>query len=193
MTTNFVYIIYIRARRNQHQWVYSLWPGWCSQPAPSSVTLLCSLHHHQLHYSAACTIISYTTLQPAPSSFTLLCSLHHHQLHYSTVCSRTPTQSQNPVCCTGCRLLAQTFQAHRNTAGWGQKGQVSNIRSTGRCHSGYACASENVTLWLVTTMASFSAVDRTGSQQTLATIVSSTLCVVHTTQWCTWLYCCWQD
>ena len=78
MTTNFVYIIYIRARRNQHQWVYSLWPGWCSQPAPSSVTLLCSLHHHQLHYSAACTIILYTTLQPAPSSVTLLYSLQQN-------------------------------------------------------------------------------------------------------------------
>ena len=224
MTTNFVYIIYIRARRNQHQWVYSLWPGWCRQPAPSSFTLLCSLHHHQLHdcslhhhqlpypavctinhqlpYPAACTIISYPTLQPAPSSVTRLCSLrhhqlpypaaasvtlhcslhhhqlpypaaasvtlhcslHHHQLPYSAACSRIPTQSQNPVCCIWCGLLALTFQADRSTAGWWQKGQVSNIRNAGWCHSGYACASENVTLWLVTTMASFCVVDRTSSQ-----------------------------
>ena len=125
MTTNFVYIIYIRARRNQHQWVYSLWPGWCRQPAPSSFTLLCNLHHHPLHYYAACTIISYMTaactiisyptlqsapsiisyptLQPAPSSVTLLCSLQ-----------------QNPYPVTEPSLLHLVWTACANFSSWSQ-------------------------------------------------------------------------
>ena len=99
MTTNFVYIIYIRARRNQHQWVYSLWPGWYRQPAPSSFTLLCNLHHHPLHYSATCTISLYTTMKLAPSSVTWLCSLHHHQLPYPAVCTINH-QLPYPAACT---------------------------------------------------------------------------------------------